>query len=115
MTVAPIDTCLELYMSFCVPSKMSWKDQYPHKDSLWATQERFTLVLFFGITLVAGFMVVRVFTDMELYVFSVPLLFVVEVSSSFHLVGNTSSLSHQGSVPKAVWVYFMLLACPEVC
>lgn len=36
----------------------------------------FTFVLFFYITMVNGFMVVKTFTDMELYLFSVHFLFV---------------------------------------
>ena len=57
--------------------KTSQKHQYPQKDSLCATQLCFShLCYFFDITLVDGFMVVKAFTDMELYIFSVHLLFV---------------------------------------
>lgn len=58
-------------------------------------------VIFFGITLVDGFMVVKVFTDMELYIFSVHIFVggsIFQLPSSgqhklaFTLVLKTSSL-----------------------
>lgn len=53
-------------------SKTCQKHWNPRKDSLCFSH----LCYFFYITMVNGFMVVKTFTDMELYLFSVHFLFV---------------------------------------